>query len=135
VKGQGIIEAVYSIGVLGMILTGAIILIIMSATSKKNDFDRKKAVEMGNIVIEELIASSRDNQNIFWELNNVSGVTKSGYDGYSYSVEYTNISANSDYPNCGVGVTNCAEAKVVVNWQGKNPQSMTFNRFFTKNGY
>jgi len=134
-KGQGIIEAVYSIGVLGMILTGAIILIIMSAASKKNDFDRKKAAEMGNIVIEELIASSRNDQNSFWELNNRTGVTKPNFDGYSYSVEYTNISADSDYPNCGVGVTNCAEARVVVNWEGKNPQSMTFNRFFTKNGY
>lgn len=134
-KGQGIIEAVYSIGVLGVILTGAIILIIMSAASKKNDFDRKKAAEMGNIVIEELIFESRNDQNDFWQLNKQVGVTKTGFDGYSYLVEYANISANSNYPNCGVGVTDCAEARVVVNWEGKNPQSMTFNRFFTKNGY
>lgn len=134
-KGQGIVEVVYSIGVLGMILTGAVILIIMSATFKKNDFDRKKAVEMGNMIIEELIFRSRNDLNNFWLLNNEVGMTKSNFDKYTYSVKYTNILGNNEYPNCGIGVTDCAEVAVTINWQGKNQQSMNFNRFFTKNGY
>lgn len=133
-KGQGIIEAVYSIGVLGMILTGAVVLILMSSTLKKSDFDRKKATEMGTMIIEELIYNSKNDVN-FWNLNNSADLTKTDFPNYTYSTEFTNITGNVSYPNCGVGVTDCAEAKVIINWDGKVPQQIIFNRFFTKNGY
>lgn len=134
-KGQGIIEAVYSIGVLGLILTGAIVLIVMTSSYKKSNFDRKKATEMGTMVIEELISSSKNDQVNFWKLTNVVDQTKTDFVNYNYSVDFTNITNDVNYPNCGVGVTNCAEVVVKINWQGKNPQSMTFNRFFIKDGY
>jgi len=133
-KGQGIIEAVYSIGVLGMILTGAVVLILMASSFKKSDFDRKKATELGTMVIEELIYSSKNDVN-FWNLDNTTDMTKAEFANYTYSTEFTNITGNVNYPNCGVGVTDCAEAKVTVNWEGKDPQQIVFNRFFTKNGY
>lgn len=134
-KGQGIIEAIYSIGVLGMVLTGVLVLILMTSTYKKNDFDRKKAMEMGTMIVEELINKSNNDQQNFWNLNNTLNQTKTGFDNYIYSVKFTNITNDVNYPNCGVGVTNCAEVEVKIDWQGKNPQSLTFNRFFIKNGY
>lgn len=134
-KGQGIIEAIYSVGVLGLILTGAVVLILMSYSSKKNDFDRKKAVELGTMVVEELIYSSKNDQANFWLLNNISNASKAQYPNFVYSVGFTNISGNTSYPNCGVGVTDCAEVVVKVDWQGKAAQSVLFNRFFAKNGY
>ena len=133
-KGQGVIEAVYSVGILGLILTGALVLILMTVANEKNDFDRKKAGEMGTLVMEELVDKSKADANNFWTLTNTNNNTKAGYEGYIYSVGFTNISGDVNYPNCGVGVTDCAEVVVRVDWQGKNPQSILFNRFFTKNG-
>lgn len=130
-KGQGIVEAVYSVGVLGLMLTGVVILILMTVASKKNDFDRKKATELGTLVMEEQVDNSKNDINNFWNLTNVSGKTKPEFWGYTYSVGFSN---NTSYPNCGVGVTNCTEVSVKVDWLGKNPQSLNFNRFFSKYG-
>lgn len=134
-KGQGIVEVVYSVGVLAMVLTGVIVLIVMSFTFKNNDFDRKKAVELGTMVLEDTVYKNKNDWVNFWQLNNAVGQTKTGFDGFNYSLEFANITGNAVYPNCGIGVTDCAEAKVTVNWQGKNPQNMIFSRLFTKNGY
>lgn len=134
-KGQGIIEAVYSVGILALMLTGVLVLILMSISSKRNDFDRKKAVELGTLVMEEQIENSRNDQLSFWNLTNLSDEIKPEFSGFTYSVGFTNITGNANYPNCGVGVTDCAEMVVTVDWQGKNSQSKTFNRFFIKNGY
>lgn len=134
-KGQGIIEVVYSVGILGLMLTGVVILMLMVVASKKNDFDRKKANELGTIVMEELIDNSKNDVIGFWSLVNLTGKTKPEYVGFTYSVGFTNITANATYPNCGLaGVTNCAEVNIKIDWQGKNPQSVFFNRFFIKNG-
>ncbi|OIP87668.1 hypothetical protein CO009_03575 [Candidatus Shapirobacteria bacterium CG_4_8_14_3_um_filter_35_11] len=133
-KGQGIVEAVYSVGVLGLMLTGVVILILMTVASKKSDFDRKKATELGTLVMEEQVDNSKNNINSFWELINISGKTKVEFTGFSYSIGFTNVTGNANYPNCGVGVTNCTEVSVKVDWLGKNPQSMYFNRFFSKYG-
>jgi len=133
-KGQGIVEAVYSVGVLGLMLTGVVILILMTVTSKKSDFDRKKATELGTLVMEEQVDNSKNNINSFWELINIYGKTKVEFTGFSYSIGFTNVTGNANYPNCGVGVTNCTEVSVKVDWLGKNPQSMYFNRFFSKYG-
>ncbi len=134
-KGQGVVEAIYAVGILGLVLTGVVVLILMTVASKKNDFDRKKATELGTLVMEEQINSSKSDTNNFWTLTNVSGLTKPEFVGYIYTVGFTNISGNSNYPNCGVAETNCAEVLVKVDWPGKNPQSLEFNRFFIKNGY
>ncbi len=132
-KGQGIIEAVYSVGILGLLLTGVVILILLSVASKKNDFDRKKATELGTLVIEDLINKSQ-NDATFWNLTEIND-SNSNFSGYTYNVGFTNVTNNLAYPNCGVGKTDCAEVNVTVNWEGKNPQKMTFNRFFSKNAY
>jgi len=102
--------------------------------SKKSDFDRKKATELGTLVMEEQVDNSKNNINSFWELINIYGKTKVEFTGFSYSIGFTNVTGNANYPNCGVGVTNCTEVSVKVDWLGKNPQSMYFNRFFSKYG-
>ena len=37
-KGQGVVEAIYAVGILGLVLTGVVVLILMTVASKKNDF-------------------------------------------------------------------------------------------------
>jgi hypothetical protein len=137
VKGQGVVEAIYSVGIIGLILTGVIVLILMTISNRINDFDRKKASDLGAILVERQIYNSKYNTAEFWKFNNIINETENDFNGFKYSIGFTNIFANSDYPKCGevegVGVTNCAEVVIRVDWQGKNPQTMWFNRFFTKN--
>ena len=133
-KGQGLIETVYSMGILGLMLTGVVILFLLTINSKKNDFDRKKATEIGTLVMEDLVDSNKNDKVNFWSLTPQTNGIKSGFDGYVFSIGFSNITSNSIYPNCGIGVTDCVEAVVRIDWQGKNPQSMWVNRFFTKNG-
>jgi len=134
-KGQGLIETIYSVGILGLMLTGVVILILMVVASKKTQFDRGKATELGSMVMEETVNSSKNDGANFWTLSNVTNQTKAGFTGYTYSIGFTNIANNPTYPNCGnAGINDCAEVVVRVDWPGKNPQTITFNRFFSKNG-
>lgn len=128
------VEAIYSVGIIGLILTGVIVLILMTISNRINDFDRKKASDLGAILVERQIYNSKYNTAEFWKFNNIINETETDFNGFKYSIGFTNIFANSDYPNCGIGVTDCAEVVIKVDWQGKNSQTMWFNRFFTKNG-
>jgi len=132
-KAQGVIESVFAVGILALLLTGAVILVIMGIANRRSSFDRRKATELASITIEELISISQNNPEEFWRLTNVSNLRKDGYDGYSYSISFTNVSGDINYPQCGVGKTDCAEAVVSVGWSGKTEQSLYFNRFFSKN--
>jgi Tfp pilus assembly protein PilV len=127
-KGQGIIESIFALGILGIILSGVVILIIMTLSNKKNSFDRERATELGTIVMEELVSQSQDDEGNFWKLNGSIGNTRGGYEGYVYNIGVTNITTNG----CGVGVTNCAEVVVGVGYSGKTPQTVYFNRFFSR---
>lgn len=134
-KAQSIVESVFAIGVLGMLLGGAVILIIMGVNNRRVGFDRKKAIEMINILTEELVSKSQNDPEHFWlyENNGVSGLTRDGFEGYTYSIGYTNISGNADYPGCGdSGKINCVEVIVTVDWPGKDPQTTSVSRFFSK---
>jgi hypothetical protein len=134
-KGQGVVESVFAIGILGLLMGGAVVLIVMGFGNRQSSFDRRKALEMVTVITEELIAKSQNEPELFWqyENNGAVGNTLSGYSGYTYSVGYSNISGNLSYPNCGVsGVINCAEVTINIGWSGKNLQSMSVSRFFSK---
>lgn len=134
-KAQGVVESVFAIGILALLLTGAVILVIVGAANRRNSFDRRKATELASMVTEDLIAKSQSDPENFWKLNSseYQNLSKSEYSGYIYSVGFTNISGNATYSNCGVGKTDCTEVVIGIGWSGKNPQTMYFNRFFSKN--
>lgn len=133
-RGQGVVESVFSVGVLILLMGGAVILIIMGISNRNASFDRRKATELANLVVESQISLSKNYPEIFWTLDNSgNSLTMAGFENYKYSVGFTNISNSTDYPNCGIGVTDCAEMVVKIDWSGKNPQSLYFNRFFSKN--
>jgi len=128
-KGQGIVESVFAVGILGLVLGGAVILVIMGASNRQNSFDRRKATELATLVTEELVMRSQNSPEEFWKLTNIDGQKKNEFNGYTYSVGFTNI---VDGINCGVGRTNCAEVVIGIGWSGKEVQTLNFNRFFTK---
>lgn len=131
-KGQGIVESVFAVGILGLMLTGSVILILMGVNNRKVGFDRRKATELATLVTEELVAQSRSSPEDFWELKKIGQSKKDGFEGYTYLVNFANITNNIKYPGCGIGVTDCAEVTIQVDWQGKEAQRLEFNRFFTK---
>lgn len=135
-KGQGVVESVFAIGVLALLMGGAVILIVMAVNNRRAGFDRRRAMELETILMEELVAKSQNDPEHFWlyENNGTGGLTRDGFSGYTYMVTYNNIAeGNVNYPNCGTGgKINCAEVSVTVSWTGKTPQSATVNRFFSK---
>lgn len=134
-RAQGVVESVFAIGVLGLLMGGAVILIVMGVNNRQTGFDRRKAMELITIVSEELIAKSQNDPEHFWlyENNGVGDLTKDGFAGYTYAVGYTNVSGDPSYPTCGeAGKIDCAEVWIRVDWPGKEPQSITVNRFFSK---
>lgn len=131
-KGQGVVESVFSVGVLGLLLSGAIVLIILGIGNRRNSFDRRRATELANVVMEELISQSKNDPEVFWKLSGGDVLSKESYKGYTYSIGFTNIVGNATYPKCGVGKTDCAEVVISIGWSGKDPQNLYFNRFFSK---
>jgi type II secretory pathway pseudopilin PulG len=132
-KAQGVVESIFAIGILALLLTGAVILVIMGISNRRSSFDRRKATELASIAIEEMISVSQNNPEEFWKLTDKEPLGKEGYEGYVYSITFTNISDNATYPQCGIGKTDCAEAVVSIGWSGKTDQNLYFNRFFSKN--
>lgn len=127
-KGQGIMEGVFAIGIIGLIMSGVAVLILMTLSSSKSSFDRRKATELGATVMEELISRSQSDTENFWKLESSANNTRNGYGGYFYNIGMTNITVNG----CGVGKTDCAEVVVEVGFSGRSAQSIYLNRFFSK---
>ncbi|MFA6007203.1 MAG: hypothetical protein WC784_00970 [Candidatus Shapirobacteria bacterium] len=132
-RAQGVVESVFAVGILALLLGGVVILIVFGVSNRRASFDRRRATELASIVIENLIAYSQNRSEEFWQFKNPD-LPINGYDGYTYSIGFTNVVAVGDsFPNCGIGKTDCAEVVVGIGWSGKNPQTLYFNRFFSKN--
>lgn len=135
-KGQSLVELVFAVGIIILVVTGMIVLLINTMGAKSKGFDRKKAVQMAEIIMEDLVSQKKNDADNFWLLNSKETSDFDGLDdqfpGYICDVDFVNVFNDSDYPNCGIGKTDCAEATITIEWQGKEPQSIIFNRFFTK---
>lgn len=132
-KGQSMVELVFAVGIIVLVLTGVVVLVINSLGAKTKTSDRTKAAELGEIVVENLVDQKKNDADNFWLLNSQTDQTDLRFPGYTYSVGFTNIVNNAEYPACGIdGITNCAEAIINVGWSGAEPQNLTFTRFFSK---
>jgi hypothetical protein len=128
-KGQGIVESVFAVGILMMVLTGAVLLITFGVNNRKIGFDRRKATELASLVTEKLVSESKNNPEEFWKLTDqTSPQSEAGFDGYSYTIDFTNYSVNP----CGVGKIDCANVVISIGWSGKEIQKLDFNRFFSR---
>jgi len=128
-KGQGIVESVFAVGILMMVLTGAILLISFGVNNRKVSFDRRKATELATLVTEELVGESKSSPEVFWRLTDrLTPQSKTGFEGYSYTIDFTNYLVSP----CGVGKTDCAQVVISIGWSGKETQNIDFNRFFSR---
>lgn len=119
--GQSLIEVVFSIGVIALVITGSVILIVSAVGLKNSGFQRKRATEMAELVVENLIDQKENNGDSFWNLEAKSDEELSGFEGYKYSV---------GYDSTGLSCSNCTNATVTINWG--NDQELKVNRFFAK---
>lgn len=119
--GQSLIEIVFSIGIIALVITGSVMLIVSAVGVKNSSFDRKKATEMAEIIIEDLVDQRQNDSTNFWNLNSKAGETLPNFGNYVYSVEY-----NTDGISCG----DCTNAVVIITW-GEN-KILEVSRFFSK---
>lgn len=131
-SGQSVVELIFAIGVVAIVITGVIILLINTINSRNKGFDRKKAAELSQIIMEELVGQKKNNPEEFWQLSNQIDQRwpSTDFENYIYSVGFTNI---VDIGNsCGVGVTDCANVVLQIGWSGSQNQTATFQRFFSR---
>lgn len=119
--GQSMIEMVFAITIVALVITGAVVLIVNSIGVKNRSFDRKKAMELAEIVMENLVDQKKNNSTYFWEQNQKIGQTLANFSGYSYDIGYSGMDCNTDI---------CALVTVTVNWS--NDKVLRVNKFFSK---
>lgn len=129
-NGQSLIEVVFSIGIIMVVLSGVVFLIISTLGAKTKSYDRKKAVEISQNVIEGMVQTKMSDGTSFWNIGSAYWVAlgQNHVDGdYNYNVTVTQFSGNG----CSAVVLECVNARVNVTW--KNGEVIeNFNRFFTK---
>lgn len=90
-KGQSLIDVIFSIGILVLVLTGVVTLVVSTARVKRMAFERQKAVELSQLLIEDKVLESKNNLSAFWGggySSDSKPVSSFGdFSGYSYSIE------------------------------------------------
>ena len=132
-KGQSLIESVFAVGLIVLVMTGVVSLLINMVGSRSKSYDRSKAVELSQIVMEEIIktesldkASFWDTTSIYW-MNLSNTQTNASFPDYSYTAEVSQYTLNG----CSNVVTNCVNVSLNIRWKNGNTND-NFNRFFSK---
>jgi len=137
-KGQGLIEVVFAVGVIVVVLTAVISLIVASLHSRTSGYDRKKAAELGQKVMELLVAEKSQSPADFWDIGSSGfwqsnlGTTQTmgGYNGYYFAIDFRQV---IDVGNsCPVTPFKCANATIGVGYSDNDNQNVTFTRFFSR---
>jgi hypothetical protein len=125
-KGQSLIDVIFSIGIVVLVLTGVIVLVVSTAKVKRMAFERQKAIELSQLLIENKVLESKNDQTVFWNggySNDDKPVSDFGdFSGYQYTVD-------SD-PSC-----NNQSCKLIftVKWEGVG-KSLSVERLFLRKG-
>lgn len=130
-KGQSLVEMVFSVGIIVLVLSGVMVLLINSVGARSKSLERNKAARMAEMVIEDLGNKKRNETESFWRLSAISGQTISNFDRYIYSVGYSVVDNIADCID--PGVTMCVDVTIRVGWSGAANQEYTIRRFFSRN--
>ena len=133
-NGQSILEVVLSIGLISLVTAGVVMLLSSTLGARTKETDRKKAVEISQTVMEDLLQKKTDIAIQFWDIGsmywqNVQGVsqTLAGYPDYNYIVNIT----QDTRAGCSSTTWECANVSVTVGFAGTADKAI-FTRFFTK---
>ncbi len=94
-KGQSLIDVIFSMGIVVLVLTGVVILIVSTAKVKRLAFERQKAVELSQLLMENKVLEMEYDPLIFWNTATNKIVEdqegediNSNFSGYLYDVEF-----------------------------------------------
>jgi len=128
-KGQSMVEVILAVGVVVLVITGVVMLIINTVSLKTAATLRKRAGEVADIVVENLLEQKKSNKDVFWSLSPISNQHLSGdYSNFVYGVIFervTNSSGCAASPN----PPNCTNATITVSWGSGN--TLVISRFFS----
>ena len=125
-SGQSLVELIFAVGVVAVVITGVMILMVNTISSKNKGFDRSKATELADVVMEGLVNQKINDPVNFWNLENKIGQTDPNFSGFKYSVGF------SGWDCLWTGRNDCANATVNVGWG--DSQAAVLQRFFSKKG-
>lgn len=137
-KGQSLVEVVFSVGIIVLVLTAVASLIVSSLHSRTSGYDRKKAAELGQKVMETLVEEKDQDPINFWDVGSTGfwrdknlGTTQTmtGYPGYSYAISFTQVSVGN---SCPITPMRCASAIIGVGFSSDVANKVTFTRFFSR---
>ncbi|MDD2483193.1 MAG: hypothetical protein PHE32_01630 [Candidatus Shapirobacteria bacterium] len=123
-KGQSLIDVIFSMGIVVLVLTGIIVLVVNTAKVKRLAFERQKAVELSQLLIEYKILESKSDSFSFWNGGSYGINNKdfgSDFSGYSYTI---NHDSGCNDQNCKITFT--------INWG--DGQSLSVERLFLRKG-
>lgn len=138
-NGQGLIEVVFAVGVIVVVMTAVVSLVVTSLHSRTSGYDRKKAAELGQKVMEMLVAERQQNPGDFWNIGSTAfwqgvnlGTTQvmPGYNGYTYAIGF--LAVINIGTSCPPSPVKCANVTVGVGYSDSNVQNVTFTRFFSR---
>jgi len=131
-KGQSIVELVFAIGIVGLVLSGVVILIINTYGARNKSFERKKAVELAQIVGEDLLEVKKSDVESFWDKDSTFWATRldtdlseARYPNYYYRLSHAWDSSCSPQEDCAL-------VTIRVGWSGREDMNVDFYRFFSR---
>ncbi len=126
-RGQSVVEIIFSIGVIAIVIVGVITLVVNVLNVKNTSLKRKKATELVDIVVEDLIQKKKTDPENFWLLSPIGETSVNDFNGYIYTVGFTEVSGSG----CRSDINDCANAVINVTW---GDESLSVTRFFSRRG-
>lgn len=124
--GQSLIEVIFSMGIVILVLVGVVMLMVVTAKAKRISWERQRAIELSQLLIDEKVNYFKDKDNAlnFWNApnhNNVVNQNNNGFPDYLYNISYENC-------------TNGISCRIVFTIIWDDSQSLSVERLFTREG-
>ena len=128
-KGQSIVEIVFSVGVIAIVVVGVITLVVNVIRVKDTSMKRKRAIEFSEVIVENLLQKKKTVPEEFWLLTPINETSMSNFEGYVYTVGFTEVSGNG----CRDDINDCANAIINITWD-EGSTNLSITRFFSRRG-
>lgn len=128
-SGQVLVEIVFSIGIVGVILSGLIVAVVYAQKATRLARERTEAGQLAQQKIESLRAEENNDHDLFWSKY---------YEGYDNTEE--NLGENEKFDRrtrvpgiVGSQPNRRAEIQVIVSWpDGDQTRDVTLNSYITE---
>jgi len=126
-RGQSIVDLIFSVGIVVLVLSGVVVLMVNSVSTKTKSFDRKTASRMAEVVMERMVmAKENDPVGFFGPSPYTYATTEiqtlSDFPGYIYSIVF------GEYAGC---TPSCVRVEVTVKW-AESSQAIKLDRIFSR---